>query len=168
MSSDGTIVVTPDVAVQDQHPAPVEISTRPRELTQAQLRDYAQATGKKLVKIKDIGRTAILGELIERLGAARRGAAILVESEDDIAQGIELAKQTLERHQGDPIGAASALRVLLGFVDLKVKTAHTLIRSKKDSSENSETKPLTTPFPPAAPLQVNIQNNLVGQDSSGE
>ena len=145
-----TIEPAGDVVVKDK-----------TELSMREIEAYARKTGRSVVKIEALAKRAILGELTERLGGSRVGSAMLIESEDDIRQGIQVCDEFIERFANVPEAVPAIMKVRLGYVDLLVKAAHTHIKSKKDAGPDmSNQPPQNTPFPASVPVQVNIQTNV--------
>jgi hypothetical protein len=168
MSMDGKTIVIDPLAIKELEPAgEVELSKGPKDLSEEDISGYAKRTGVDVIKIKDLARRSSMGELVARLGAAKVGSSMLVDSEAMIKEGIEMCDNLLSEYAHDSKLVGSIMKVRLGFVDLWVKAAQTHIKSRKDAGpEGSEQKPQQTPFPPPAPLQINIQQNAVSQDKS--
>ncbi len=149
-------------------PEVVEINDGPKSLTEAQLREYAKATGVKLVKLKELRKRNILGDLVQKLGAAKHGSWMLVESEDMILDGIKQIDKAIDDYQHDAQAIATLMKTRAALVDLWLKAAQAHIKSRKDGgAESSSEKPQQMPFPPASPVQTNIQVNVVGSDQKG-
>jgi hypothetical protein len=144
----------------------VEIVTALKPITDSQLQEYAKATGQKLVKLKGLRQKALLGDLIERFGASKHGVALLLESCEDVADIMALAKDIIQTFPAEYEAQVGAVKALTSLVELKTKAAHALIKSKRDSAvEDSNMKPQRQPPPPPPALNVLIQNNPVGSGS---
>lgn len=170
MSTDGkTIAINPAALVELEPAGEVELSKGPKDLSDSDLHEYARRTGVEVVKLKVLSQRSVMGELVTRLGAAKVGSSMLVDSEEMIKEGIKLCDGLLQEYAHDSKLVGSIMKVRLGFVDLWVKAAQTHIKSRKDAGpEGSEQKPQNTPFPPPAPLQINIQQNAVSQEKSSQ
>lgn len=139
-----------------------EVAVKGKEsLTQAEIASYARRTGKPIIRIQNLQRSAVMGELSERLGGVRIGSSMLLESEEMITSGIKTCDELIDLYRGDPESVAHLVRARHGFVDLWVKVAHTHIKSKKDSGPDIALQPpQNVPFPPSVPVQVNVQTNV--------
>lgn len=171
MSMDGkTIVIDNPLSLTEfEPPGQVELSKGPKDLSEEDLSNYARRTGVDVIKLKDLAKRAAMGDLITHLGAAKIGSSMLGESEAMIKEGIKMCDEMMSEYAHDSKLVGSIMKVRLGFVDLWVKAAQTHIKSRKDAgAEGSEQKPQQVPFPPPAPLQINIQQNSVSQDKSSQ
>lgn len=149
------------LAVDKIEPAGTVAIKDKTELSMSEIEAYARKTGRSVVKIEALAKRAIHGDLMERLGGSRVGSAMLIESEDDIRQGIQVCDEFIERFANVPDAVPAIMKVRLGYVDLMIKAAHTHIKSKKDAGPDmSQQPPQNIPFPPSVPVQVNIQTNV--------
>lgn len=145
----------------------VEISRGPRMIGNKELAEYAKATGVKLVKLKMLKKKALLGELIEKLGAAQYGTAILFESPDMIDDAIKQCNSMIDEYRGEPEVAAQLLKAKVALIDLQVKAGQALIKSKRDAGEVvMPSAAQQIPFPPhqPVPVQVNLQLNQLASE----
>lgn len=165
MNMDGTIpVINPMDVVAIEEPGEVTISTGPKDLTDKELEDYAKRTGAEIVVLRALSNRSVMGELVQRLGAAKVGSSMLVDSEKMIKDGITLCDGMISEYAHDSKLVGSIMKVRLGFVDLWVKAASSHIESRKNAGpEGSPEKPQQVPFPPSVPLQINIQNNTLSK-----
>lgn len=170
MSMDGKTIIVNPLALTEIEPAgEVELSNGPKELSEEDLESYSRRTGVKVIEIKELAKQAAMGDLITHLGASKLGSSSLIKSEGMIKEGIAMCDNLMAEYAHDSKLVGSIMKVRLGFVDLWVRAAQTMIKSRKDAGvEGSEQKPLQTPFPPPQPLQINIQQNAVSQDKPSQ
>lgn len=168
MNTDGNPTVINPLAVDVIEPAgEVEVAGGPKMLSDKDLALYAQATGKEVIKIKELAKRSILGELVQKLGAAKVGSSMLVDGEDMIGEGIKLCDQAIGDYAHEPDVVASLIKARLGFVDLWIKSAQAHIKSKKDSgADEPQGKPQNLPPPPLVPVQININGKQVSAEHS--
>lgn len=169
MISDGLEVSTiPEVEAEVTEIEPageVAVINGPKQLSQSDIRAYAKATGKTILTLKDMSRRAVLGDLVQKLGAAKMGSSMLIDSEKMIKDGIEQCDEMMETFKHIPEIVTMVVKCRLGFVDLWVRVAQAHIKSRKDYGPDiSDMKPLAMAFPPAATVQNNVQVNLVGSE----
>jgi hypothetical protein len=165
MNTDGTKVVIESALVPIEPAGEVELVTGPKDLSDSDIEAYAKRTGVTTIKLKALAQRSVMGELVTRLGAAKVGSSMLVDSEEMIKEGIKLCDDMLGEYAHDSKLVGSIMKVRLGFVDLWVKAAQTHIKSRKDAgAEDSDKKPQNTPFPPPPAVTVNIQQNAVSND----
>lgn len=136
-------------------PLTVEISKGPKMLGNKELEEYSRLTGVKVVKLKEIKKKAILGELIEKLGAAQYGTAILFESPEMITDALKQCDEMIETYRGEPEVAAGLMKAKVALIDLQVKAGQALIKSKKDAAVGPEVTQLRPSFPAGIAIQVN-------------
>lgn len=146
---------------------PVEIHRGPKTLRDSELKEYAKAAGLSMVRLKKIRQRNVAGELMQKLGAAKHGSWMLFESEEMITKVLDQIDKALDDFPGEPEVVASLLKAKALLIERWQKAAVAHIKSKKDVEEVSQEKPLTTPFPPASPVQNNLQLNvMVGEKKS--
>ena len=142
----------------------VEIIKGPKELPESIIQEYARATGQSVIRLKDLASRAMLGELVQRLGAARQGSAMFIESEDMIKEGIKLVDNMLQEYAHDPKAVSSLMKTRAAFVDQWLRAAEGHIASKKDSPDDSDGKQQNIPPPPLVPIQINNYTNQVAPE----
>lgn len=162
MSMDGTKAVTLTGPTEFEPAGEVELHPGPKDLQESDLKEYAERTGVTVIKLKGLQKRAIMGELVQRLGALRVGSSMLIESEEMIRDGITICDQLLKEYAHEPILVGAIIKTRLGFVQEWGKTAKAHISSRKDAGiEDSDKTPQNIPFPPATAVQNNIQLNVV-------
>lgn len=166
MSTVGMTHVTSPVDVEViEPPGEVEIVTQPKDLSDSDIAEYARRTGVETITVKVLARRSVMGELIQKLGAAKIGSSMLIDSETMIQDGIKICDQMLQDYAHDLKLVGSIMKARLGFTELWVKTAQTHIKSVKDVAvEVPIEKPLVQPFPPPNLSQTNIYVNGVPKD----
>lgn len=144
-----------------EEPGRVTIKDKPTGLSRAELNRYAKLTGRNIAAIMKISQKSMLGELAEKLGQANYGSALLLDTEEDIGNAIAQVDKMIDEYPHEPDAVVSLLNIKKGLIELKLRTAHTHIKSKKDSGpDQSQAPPVNIPFPPSVPVQVNIKNEI--------
>lgn len=167
MSMDGKTTVINPLAVGEFEPAgEVEVHKGPKVLPDKDLAEYAEATGQSVLKLKEHARSAVLGELAQRLGTDRLGNAMLLNSPDMILEGIRQIDKMIDDYAHEPKVIGSLVKARLGLIEQYGRIAHTLIKSKRDSGpEVPIEKPQNEPPPPLMPVQINIHGNSVSSNT---
>lgn len=166
MSTDGEmscISIKPDDApleVQEK----VEVVKGPKELPESVIQAYAKATGQAVIRLQEMARRGILGELVQKMGASRQGSWMLLESEDKILSGMKAIDDMMADYAHDPKAIATLVKARLGYVDLWIKVGLGHIDSKRDAPEDSGQVPQNTPPPPLVPIQINIHKDSVSHN----
>lgn len=170
MSMDGNQTAINPLAVTELEPAgEVDVQRGPKVMPDSELKLYAAATGKNVIKLQDLSKRAVLGDLVQKLGAARVGSSMLIDSEEMIQEGIKLCDNAIADYAHEPDIVASIMKARLGFVDLWVKAAQAHIKSRKDAGLDEPTqKPQNLPPPPLVPVQINIHGKQVSTESNGK
>jgi hypothetical protein len=151
-----------DVLAEPQSdPMPVAINRNPRMIGNKELAEYAKETGVKLVKLKAIKKKALLGELIEKLGAAQYGTAVIFESPEMIQDAIKQCEKMMDDYPHEPDVMAQLMKAKVSLIDLHVKAGQALVKAKKDAAEAPQVAPQQMAFPAGQPVQVNLQFNNV-------
>lgn len=155
------VVEVLDVTAEPEEEAgAVEIARGTKEVTKAELAEYAKATGVTLVKLRSIKKKSVLGQLIDKLGAAQIGTALVMESPDMIQDAIKQCDSMMGDYAHEPDVMAQLMKAKVSLIDLLMKAGQTLIKSKKDAGADMPTAaPLNQPFPAGAPVQINLQVN---------
>lgn len=163
MNTDGqtTCILAEPVEELSLEPAgDVKIAKLPKDISNSEIEHYAKLTGQTAVKLKELAKRAMLGDLVQRIGAARLGSSMLVDSEDMIKKGIELCDDWISDYAHDPKAVSSILKTRAMLVDMWIKAAQAHVESQKITSpDDSEGKPQNTPPPPLVPVQINISSN---------
>lgn len=141
----------------------VEIAKGTKEVTNKELAAYAKATGVQLVRLKAIKKKAVLGQLVDKLGAAQIGTALVMESPEMIQDAIKQCDAMMGDYAHDPDVVGGLMKAKVSLIDLLVKAGQTLIKSKKDAgADMPQVAPLNSPFPAGIAIQV---NNLAPSDT---
>lgn len=163
MSTDGEmscISIKQDGAPLEQ-PEKVDILTGPKELPEQVIQKYAEATGVSVIRLRDLAKRGLFGELVRKLGAASQGSWMLMESEDMIKEGLKSIDSMLGDYAHDPKAVASLVKARLGYVDLWIKAAEAHISGSPGGPEGSDQRPQNVPPPPLVPIQINVSPNQV-------
>lgn len=163
MSTDGEmncISIKPDNAPLEVSEK-VEIVKGPKELPESVIQAYAKATGQPVIRLQELARRGLMGDLVQRLGASRQGSWMLLESEDKILNGMKAIDDMMGDYAHDPKAIATLVKARLGYVDLWIKVAIGHIESKRDGPEDSGQTPQNIPPPPLVPVQILISGNNV-------
>lgn len=155
-----------DVLAPVSEPAgEVDIIKAPKELSQKDIDSATRALGIKKIKIKELGHRAVIGDLIQRIGAAKQGSYMLLASENMIQEGIKQLDRMLDGYAHEPEVMAQLAKHRVALIDLWIKAAQAHIKSKRDAGTESPAQtPQNVPFPPSSPVQVNVQvNNMEGE-----
>jgi hypothetical protein len=116
MSTDGKMInIDPLALTELEPPGEVELSKGPKDLTDSDIAEYARRTGVDVIKLKDLTRRSVMGELVTRLGAAKVGSSMLVDSEGMIKEGIAMCDNLLSEYAHDSKLVGSIMKVRLGF-----------------------------------------------------
>lgn len=165
---DGKETVINPLAVDIPEPAgEVEVVKGPKVMADSDLAIYAKFTGKSVIKLKGLSKRATMGELVQKMGAAKVGSSMLIDGEEMIQDGIRICDEAMQSYAHEPDIVAGIIKARLGFVDLWIKSAQAHIKSKRDAGpEDSDSKPHNIPPPPLVPVQINISGNSVSTEKA--
>lgn len=156
------ILIDPEAPLEP--PEKVDIIKGPKELPDDIIQEYARATGREVVKLRALSRSAIMGDLAEKMGAHKIGISLLIDSPDMLKDGMKSCDDLVEAYAHDPKAVASIIKSKCQMMDLYIKTGESLISSHKNRPEEPSEKPQNTPPPPLVPVQINIHGNSVSSE----